>query len=117
MKPYRHNENAGDLSERITIRRESSTADGYGGETITWLDVGSFWASVEPLSGRERNMADQTESPRDYRFIVRRSSETIGILAKDRLTWNGRNFNIEYVAIPDKRSQFLRIDAKEGVAI
>lgn len=117
MRAYQHNENAGDLSEKIAIQREVRTEDGYGGETIAWSQIASLWASVEPLSGRERNMADQTESPRDYRFIVRRSTVSAAIQAKDKIVWRGREFNIDFVAIPDLRSQFLRIDAKEGIAI
>lgn len=114
---YRLNENAGKLSEKITVTRELLASDGAGGVTVSWVTLGTFRACVEPISGRERDMASQTESPRNYRFILRHSTESAAILAKDKITWRGKAFNIRFVAIPDKISQFLRIDAEEGVAV
>lgn len=117
MPAYRLNENAGELSERITVSRYTRVDDSMGGGMDTWAGYATLWACVEPISGRERDMANQTESPRDYRFIVRRTSESAAILAKDKITWRGKAFNVRYIAIPDLRSQFLRIDAEEGVAV
>lgn len=114
---YRLNENAGKLREKITVTRELLASDGAGGVTVSWVTLGTFSACVEPISGRERDMASQTESPRNYRFILRHSTESASILAKDKITWRGKAFNIRFVAIPDQITQFLRIDAEEGVAV
>jgi SPP1 family predicted phage head-tail adaptor len=88
-----------------------------GGGMDTWQGFVTLWANVEPISGRERDMANQTESPRDYRFTVRRSSDSAGILAKDKITWRSKEFNVRFVALPDAKSQYMRIDAEEGVAV
>lgn len=107
---------AGQLTERITVKRETRTDDGYGGSTVTEADVLSAWAMVRPLSGRERDMADQTESPRNYRFTIRRSSDSAGILASDTIVWRSKQFNIRFISDAGPMPQFMEIDAEQGVA-
>ena len=43
--------NAGQLNTRITVKRNSKTADGFGGWTSGETTVGSFWAKVEEVGG------------------------------------------------------------------
>lgn len=110
------NENAGNLSERVTVSREVKTDDGMGGGSINRTVQNTFWAAVAPLSGRERDMAAQTESPRNYRFIMRRTSQTAAIKASDILTWRDKKFNIRFIADAGPRPLYISIDAEEGVA-
>ncbi len=44
---------AGNLRERVTLQQKTVTRDAYGAEVITWTDIATVWASVEPLRGRE----------------------------------------------------------------
>ena len=44
---------AGKLDQRVTIQRLVEGVDDYGQPINEWEDVGSYWASVEPLRGRE----------------------------------------------------------------
>lgn len=106
----------GDMNERITIQRETLADDGQGGSTRTLGTVATVWAKVAPLSGRERDMANQTESPRNYRFTVRRTSETAGVLARDLIFWRGKIMNIRFIALNSPKEKFLQIDAEDGVA-
>lgn len=106
----------GMLDERVRFERYQSGDDGYGGQSITWPEIATVWAKVQPLSGRERDMASQSESPRNYRIFVRRDSITAAITPKDRAVWRGKNMNIRFVADKGPRAQFLEMEAEEGVA-
>ena len=44
---------AGRLQRRVTLQESQATRDAYGGEVISWVDVATVWAAVEPLRGRE----------------------------------------------------------------
>ena len=44
---------AGKLDQRVTIQRLVEGVDDYGQPINEWQDVGSYWAAVEPLQGRE----------------------------------------------------------------
>lgn len=112
----RINENAGALDERITVSRETLVADGQGGNTVTLTTVGVFHANVKVLSGRERDMANQTESPRDYRFTIRRSTLSGTIRADDKITWRNKVMNIRFITDQGPRMPYMMIDAEAGVA-
>ena len=107
----------GDLDERVTIRRSVKTPDGYGGNTETWVDVATRWAKVLPLSGRERDMAEQTESPRNYRITLRRDSVTAAINEANIMVWRGSQMNIRFIADAGPRPLYLTFDCELGVAV
>ncbi|HCZ15773.1 MAG TPA: head-tail adaptor, partial [Candidatus Accumulibacter sp.] len=44
---------AGTLRKRITLQQQSLSVDSYGQQVITWTDVATVWASLEPSVGRE----------------------------------------------------------------
>lgn len=44
---------AGGLREQVTLQRKVVTRDAYGAEVITWIEIATVWAKVEPLRGRE----------------------------------------------------------------
>lgn len=116
MDLRRINENAGALDERIVVRREGLTGDGQGGSAVALTTVGTFYASVRVMSGRERDMANQTESPRNYRIILRRSTLSADIQENDKVVWRGKTMNIRFIADAGPRQQYLMIEADSGVA-
>ncbi|NBS77711.1 MAG: head-tail adaptor protein, partial [Betaproteobacteria bacterium] len=50
---------AGQMNRRITLQRPSTAQDTYGGPVRTWTDLGTFWAEIQPLSGRELESAQR----------------------------------------------------------
>jgi SPP1 family predicted phage head-tail adaptor len=112
----RIDDNAGALDERIIVRRESLVNDGMGGSAVSVSDLGTFYANVTAMSGRERDMANQTENPRNYRFKVRRSSATAAILESDKIVWRNKTMNIRFIADEGLREKYMEIEAEYGVA-
>ncbi len=85
---------AGDLTERIQFRRAAETDDGYG-SVLVWADYGTpLWASFLPVSDAERWSAGQLNATTMARFQVRWSAFTDGLNAKDRLVYDGREYEI-----------------------
>ena len=108
----------GDLDQRVTIRRQFRIPDGGGGYEESWTDLAPpRWAKVKPLSGRERDVANQTESPRNYRVTMRRDSVTATITEADILVWRERDMNIRFIADAGPRPLYLTFDVELGVAI
>ena len=65
---------SGDLNKRITIQKKSTTAttrDEFGQLNYVWEDLGTFWAAVEPLTGRELWAQQQLQSELTTRFRIR----------------------------------------------
>lgn len=106
---------AGQLDERVTFQRFTKASDGVGGYTETWATYFACAASVVPLSGKERDTASQTESPRNYRVTVRRSSETAGLKTSDRMDWRGIKMQVRFIADAGPRPLYMTIDCEAGV--
>ncbi len=104
----------GTLDQRVIIQREARTADDYGGAALAWVNVATVWASVRPLSGRERADFGEVEAPANYRFTIRRRGD---VTAAMRITWNGAAYNIRFVSDPGARSLYMALEAERGVAI
>lgn len=102
MTPIR----AGKLNKRIIIQTYTEAANTYGESVRTWVDVGTRWASVEPLTMREFINAKQLSSQIDIRFVTRYLS---GIKPKMRVVYNNENYNIESVINIDNKNRELQL--------
>jgi SPP1 family predicted phage head-tail adaptor len=107
---------AGKRDQRVTVQRFTSTDDGYGGQVESWSTYCTRWVEVKPLSGRERNQAQQTESPANYRMVFPRDSVTAEITTADRVVWQGKTGQIRFIADAGDRPTEFYIDVEFGVA-
>jgi SPP1 family predicted phage head-tail adaptor len=105
---------AGELSERVTFRRETSTPDGMGGYVKSFADVCTVWALVRPMSGREREFADAVESSANYFIVIYYRGD---IRENDICLWRGRQMNIRNVKDRGPQNLYLEMDAEAGVAM
>lgn len=111
MATYR----TGELDQRIDITRESSTPDDMGGNDVSVSVLTGAYAKVIPKNGNERIMGDKIEAPSTYMFVIRNRSD-ITILEKDRISWDGDQYNIDFIPKTGSRSLFLTLEASRGVA-
>ena len=91
---------AGKLDQRVTLERFTETEDAYGATVSEWQTVGTFWAAVLPLSGKEIIAGDAVAALTDVRVILRYQH---GITAADRLTHRGKTLEIK--AVIERASQ------------
>lgn len=84
MKPL----DAGQLRHCVTIEREVQSVPADSGEvTRTWMPIGSVWASIEPISGREYFASQQLQADVTHRVRMR-WTKLVG--PNCRLRFNGR---------------------------
>lgn len=75
---------AGRLRHRITLQAGSVAQDSFGAETTTWAPVGTVWAAIEALRGREYLDAKQQQVEVSTRVRMRyREGTTAGM----RVRW------------------------------
>jgi SPP1 family predicted phage head-tail adaptor len=112
---------AGKLDRRVQFRRSTLSDNGLT-EVETWADHGTpVWASKVDVSDGEKLRADQVAANLTSRFIVRRNSFSIGLTAKDQITYGGDTFSIYGIKEIDSRSCFeitagARVDLAQGDA-
>ena len=103
----------GEIDQRVTLRRQTLTSDGPGGQTAAWSDVATFWCHVRPRSGRETVQADRVSGQTTYLFVCRYRSD---VREADVLRWQGVDYNVRAILDRSGRKLYLEIDAERGVA-
>ena len=102
---------AGSLDRQIQLQRYTTSDDGFGA-VEAWADHGfPVWAKKTDLSDGERLRASEVSASITTRFLVRWSSFTAGLTPKDRLTSEGRTYNIFGIKEGTGRRQWLEITA------
>lgn len=98
------------LDRRVTLLRAAVVDDGLqsGPDWDEPVTLGTVWASKADISDGERWRAGQVQAHVTTRFRLRWSSVTAGLTAKDRVTCEGRTYDI--VAVKE-------IGRREGVEI
>lgn len=107
---------AGTLRKRITLQQQSPSVDSYGQQSLTWTDVATVWASVEPSVGREL-MAAQAVSLEQPTTITIRWQPVFAspkAVAAMRVVYNGRIFNLHSVENEAERNVLLTLVASEA---
>jgi len=103
----------GDLRSRVVwqVNQRARTPASGGQKLDNWVDQGTFWARIEPLSGRELWIARQLQAGTTHRVTMR----AVGAIKPgDRLILPGpRYLYVESVYRLDELNEFLRIEASE----
>lgn len=101
---------AGDLDRRIVIRRETTTPSAYNEPVATWSDLVTLWAKRQDASTGEATRAQEIGAQVTTWFWIRYSDLARSITPKDRVAFEGREYNITGVRAIE-RNQWLEIAA------
>lgn len=89
---------AGRLNKRVTLERATSTTNEYGEHVETWQPVGTVWAGIEPVSGREVELAKSFSASVSHKVTIRYQP---GLDSTVRVNYGGRVFSVD--AVLDER--------------
>jgi SPP1 family predicted phage head-tail adaptor len=95
-----------------TIQQKSSDQDSTGQPIETWVDVGTWWVTIEPLRGRELFAAQQVNAETTTRITGHYRSD---VTADMRIQYLGVNYNIQSIIDTDLRHAELIIIASSGL--
>ena len=102
---------AGKLARRITLQRATTAQDPDTGEEVsTWATLATVYASWRRASARETLAAAGVSAAVSDVFEIRYDSAWSDLSPLDRLTYNGKTYNIVEVAEIGRR-EGLRIGA------
>lgn len=100
----------GELDRRIIIKRAETSTDDFNTPVETFYEFSIVWANAKPISDGERAAAGQTIAAKSYRFTIRYSTTVSSIDPKDRIEFDGREYDIGGVKEIGRR-EFLEITA------
>ncbi len=104
----------GELRERISIEAATTTADGAGGQTVTWAAryPRGIWAKVQPVRGREEERLGRLATVETYLVFVRFG---VVISTLDRIVWRGKTLNVRSAQDREGVREFLTCECEAGV--
>ena len=104
---------AGQLRHRITIEEQvTSQEQTYGSIETNIAPRSPCWASVEPLSGKERLGADRAEASVTHRVRIRYQPD---VKPDMRVNFQGRYLNIISVINKEERNIELELLCSENL--
>ncbi len=86
----------GETNKRVRVERYTTTRDASGEEIESWSTWKVRWASIDPLSGTKRLLAQQVQPNVSYEVGMRYLD---GITPKDRISYRG--LILEIISIID----------------
>ena len=97
------------LNRLLALEEATRVADGAGGYTLDWVELGKLWAAVEAGTGRER--ADQSVTLSEVAYTVSVRAVPVGSPRRprpeQRFRDGARVFRIETVSERDLRGMYL----------
>lgn len=99
------------MDRRITIRRATTTTNDFGETVESWSDLATVWAAKEDIRDGERFAAQQVAAEITTRFRTRWSATVADVNPKDRVSFDGRAYDV--VAVKEiGRREGLEITAR-----
>lgn len=83
----------------VSIQQRSDSGDAYGGTDVTWAELSSVWAIIEPTTGREVFKQSDLQSRVTHKFTIRyiASLKDTTTASEARISFDDRIFPVEYV--------------------
>ena len=107
---------SGELNRRVTLQRRDSTPDTFGEVNPVWVDVQTVWSAIQPLSGRELELAQKVASEVTHRLTIRYqpSLTDTRVVAGMRALYKRRVFNILASMNEDEANVLIHLMVTEG---
>ena len=106
---------SGRLIHRVIVKRFSGEQDAYGEETGEWAEIGSRLSQVFFGKGAERREAAMTRASQSATFRLRVDVLTRSITVRDRLSYEGCDWDISGIAQDTPQSGEIEITAIRAV--
>lgn len=105
---------AGKLRHRVKIQKRTDTRDAQTGDVkVSWQDLATVWAAVEPLSVREFIAGQATQSQITARITIRYRDD---VTAAMRIIHRDRIYNPQgWLADQESGLEYLTAPCSEGV--
>ena len=101
---------AGKLRHRVSLQELARNQSVTGEMIPSYAPYATVWASVEPLTGRELEFAQQITAETNYRVTIRYNSK---VDVEHRVVFGDNTFEVTSVVNPDERNEQLFLMCKE----
>jgi SPP1 family predicted phage head-tail adaptor len=109
---------AGRFKHRVKIEKRVSTQDTTGDTKFEWLDLGSVWADIRPLSGRKLESSQRLSPAVSHEIVVRYQAKykDTKTMSTCRALHDDRIFNVLGCLILNEDNVLISLIAEEGLS-
>lgn len=97
------------FNQTLTLQRATETADGQGGMTFLWANMGSFRGRISGLSVDDKLLQNKKTIMATHKIYC----DNIDITHRDRIKWGDYYFEIMGITNPSEAYHHLEIDVRE----
>lgn len=106
---------SGRFRHKITLQTRTETLDAYGHADLSYTTLASVWAEMLDVSAGERLQSAQVRAEVTHRFTFLHAAAYEVIGPADRVSYDGRTFDILHVLDKHGANRYLEITAREVV--
>lgn len=98
-------------TRKIQIYKTTTVADGYGGNTISDVLIGSFWAEVKQNSAFKDNSLGKADIKNNYSFKIRANSNLNPDIDNLSIVYREVKYVVNDIRYDDELFRFINITA------
>lgn len=100
-----------EYSRKVNIYKTSSVADGFGGNTVTDVLIGSFWAEVKQSSSFKDNTIGKADIKTSYSFKIRSNPDLTPDIDNLKIEYRGVFYVVNNIQYNDELFREINITA------
>jgi len=98
-------------TRKIAIYKTTNVSDEYGGNTVTDVLIGSYWAEVKQNSSFKDNSIGKSDIKNNYSFKIRANSVLIPDIDNLSIIYKGSKYVVNDIRYDDELFRFVNITA------
>lgn len=98
-------------TRKIQIYKTTSVADGYGGNTVNDVLIGSYWAEVKQNSAFKNTSIGQSDIKNNYSFKIRSNSNITPDLDNLSIVYRTKKYVVNGISYDDELFRETNITA------
>jgi SPP1 family predicted phage head-tail adaptor len=98
-------------TRKIQIYKTTSVSDGFGGNTVIDVLIGSYWAEVKQNSAFKDNSIGNSEIKNNYSFKIRTNANLENDISDLSIVYNAKKYVVNDIRYDDELFRFVNITA------
>lgn len=98
-------------TRKISIYKTTNVADGYGGNTVSDVLIGSYWAEVKQNSAFRDNAVGKSDIKNNYSFKIRANANLTPDLDNLSIVYRSNKYVVNDIRYDDELFRFVNITA------
>lgn len=101
-------------TRKIEIYKTTNVSDGYGGNTVTDVLIGSYWAEVKQNRSFKDNAVGKSLIKNNYSFKIRSNDNITPDIDNLSIVYHGEKYVVNDLRYDDELFRFINITANGG---